>query len=447
MSDTNNIIPDEVTTETAPPEPVSKEYEKLGGDKEDNGIRKEEVAPEEEKQGPSAAAAPNDSLPVLSENEKYEPSSSITKTVEQDKQQVLPMNVPESSQSSDEATSEPSQPLRLSNSSEVGSVVDDGTLGITLESNLSREQGETNDEVDAGDEPVAVSPPPTAAAETKDEGVEDLQQQQEVQPGEKEEEKQVKEEAKSAAAVEDAALIKEETPAAARDSALPSPVAENNEKEADSTTQQAQSTSSPPPSKAPEQGSEPIIDQQQNEQPILIDTDDLVAIQIQEETAPQQLVGTATTDEIINSGGFAPSIGVALTGETTPATPAFVNDGFALWEKNRREWLNRNRAVDAADGNDASSEGSGSCSQPSTNNESNALFVATTRGRGRGRSRPPAQPTTATPLDVDDIIDIIFASPRQIREEGGPRAFPKPVTLPQMIDILVDLWEAEGLDV
>jgi hypothetical protein len=40
----------------------------------------------------------------------------------------------------------------------------------------------------------------------------------------------------------------------------------------------------------------------------------------------------------------------------------------------------------------------------------------------------------------DEIIDIIFTSPKQIREEGGPRQFPQHVPLPQMIDILVDLW-------
>jgi len=72
----------------------------------------------------------------------------------------------------------------------------------------------------------------------------------------------------------------------------------------------------------------------------------------------------------------------------------------------------------------------------------------------------------AVPIEVDDIIDILF-SPRWrevtpvsntgTMEDGGqqqqqqqqlqhPRSFPQPVPLPQMVDILVDLWEAEGLD-
>lgn len=55
----------------------------------------------------------------------------------------------------------------------------------------------------------------------------------------------------------------------------------------------------------------------------------------------------------------------------------------------------------------------------------------------------------AVPIEVDEIIDVIF-SPRwrggAHNEEGPPRCFPQSVPLPQMVDILVDLWEAEGLD-
>lgn len=57
----------------------------------------------------------------------------------------------------------------------------------------------------------------------------------------------------------------------------------------------------------------------------------------------------------------------------------------------------------------------------------------------------------AVPVDVDGIIDVLF-DPRW-RGGGGkvkspvPPRFPKNVPLPQMIDVLTDLWEAEGLDV
>jgi hypothetical protein len=32
------------------------------------------------------------------------------------------------------------------------------------------------------------------------------------------------------------------------------------------------------------------------------------------------------------------------------------------------------------------------------------------------------------------------------QEHGPPRRFPQNVPLMQMVDVLVDLWEAEGLD-
>ena len=92
-----------------------------------------------------------------------------------------------------------------------------------------------------------------------------------------------------------------------------------------------------------------------------------------------------------------------------------ANTGLELWERTREEWLahNSNR-----NGNDTDS---------------------TTRA-------------VAVPVEVDDIIDVIFA-PRwrgvatPDDEAGPPKRFPQNVPLPQMVDILQDLWEAEGLDV
>ena len=60
----------------------------------------------------------------------------------------------------------------------------------------------------------------------------------------------------------------------------------------------------------------------------------------------------------------------------------------------------------------------------------------------------------AVELDVDGVIDVLF-DPRWRGGSGVGRArmslepprFPTNVPLPQMIDVLTDLWEAEGLDV
>ena len=91
---------------------------------------------------------------------------------------------------------------------------------------------------------------------------------------------------------------------------------------------------------------------------------------------------------------------------------AFVNHGFAAWEESRHHWLNHNK-----EGRD----------------------VAAIRRANNHH---------AVPINVDEIIDVVFASPRQLRANGGiGRNFPQPVALPQMVDILQDLWEAEGLDV
>ncbi|GKY98906.1 hypothetical protein MPSEU_000846400 [Mayamaea pseudoterrestris] len=83
----------------------------------------------------------------------------------------------------------------------------------------------------------------------------------------------------------------------------------------------------------------------------------------------------------------------------------YINHGLAFWEHARKEWLGPRSDTDS----------------------SSAKAVA-------------------APVDVDEIIDVLFATPKQLREEGGPRKFPQPVALPQMIDLLTDLWEAEGLD-
>jgi hypothetical protein len=53
----------------------------------------------------------------------------------------------------------------------------------------------------------------------------------------------------------------------------------------------------------------------------------------------------------------------------------------------------------------------------------------------------------AKPLDVDEIIDLIFSQRWRTHQESDKANFPEPVPLPQMVDILVDLWEAEGLDI
>ena len=85
------------------------------------------------------------------------------------------------------------------------------------------------------------------------------------------------------------------------------------------------------------------------------------------------------------------------------STATFVNHGLAVWEKNREKWLER----------------------------------------ATGESKTAKH---AKPLNVDLIIDAIFTTPQKLRVNGGiSEKFPQSVPLPQLVDILQDLWEAESL--
>ena len=64
---------------------------------------------------------------------------------------------------------------------------------------------------------------------------------------------------------------------------------------------------------------------------------------------------------------------------------------------------------------------------------------------------------TAISIDVDEIIDIVISNrwrdaPAKSKMGGKAGAkidgcsFSHPIPLPQMIDVLTDLWEAEGLE-
>ena len=116
----------------------------------------------------------------------------------------------------------------------------------------------------------------------------------------------------------------------------------------------------------------------------------------------QEESSIAQVDDSVIEGDSEMKSKAQEEGEAEPE--AFVNQGLARWEESRSEWLTLNRVEN------------------------------------------PERTAHATPLEVDDIIDVIFMSSRQVREQGGPRFFPQPVPLPQMVDILQDLWEAEGLD-
>ncbi|KAL3773780.1 hypothetical protein ACHAW5_002988 [Stephanodiscus triporus] len=140
-----------------------------------------------------------------------------------------------------------------------------------------------------------------------------------------------------------------------------------------------------------------------------------------------------------------------------PPPDEFVNTGLRRWEEIRHRWLSSS----------SSSSGVKSNTAPAA--------AAAVAGGGGGRLRH------AKDVDIDEVIDLIVSNrwrqqqppppssaayaPSSSRNSSAPAddaaggtttrtmrgrddaCFPSPVSLPQMVDVLVDLWEAEGLDI
>ena len=139
---------------------------------------------------------------------------------------------------------------------------------------------------------------------------------------------------------------------------------------------------------------------------------------------------------------------------------AFVNIGLDKWERERSKWLsyNQNNGDSTNSQNNNKSKSSFFGSSLSISNKSNTSSSKSNNNNKRYHAKD---------IDTDEIIDLIFSN--RWRTTTTPEndvngknststsftnnskgkdsnAFPQPVPLPQMVDILVDLWEAEGLD-
>ncbi|KAL3785018.1 hypothetical protein HJC23_007939 [Cyclotella cryptica] len=111
----------------------------------------------------------------------------------------------------------------------------------------------------------------------------------------------------------------------------------------------------------------------------------------------------------------------------------FVNTGLHRWEEIRSDWL--------------SSCKSAASSTSSLNSKNHAkqidvddvidLIVS-----NRWRQQPPPPPSRGTCSSTSSLDTARSATKR--RDDA---CFASPVSLPQMVDVLVDLWEAEGLDI
>lgn len=129
-----------------------------------------------------------------------------------------------------------------------------------------------------------------------------------------------------------------------------------------------------------------------------------------EDSTDKALVEPTTSEQAQVSAAEEPQAHTGADGMLADQQPSqrendFINHGLLRWEKAREKWLEHNK------------------------------------------TQAKKEPRHAKELPVDDIIDTVFMSSKQFAKQGGPTPFPENVPLPQMIDILQDLWEAEGLDV
>ena len=76
-------------------------------------------------------------------------------------------------------------------------------------------------------------------------------------------------------------------------------------------------------------------------------------------------------------------------------------------------------------------------------------------GDGINTTTNPTSPSSVSTAQTSELLLLQTPNnvapppqtPRQQQQSSLPPRFPQNVPLPQMIDVLVDLWEAEGLDV
>ena len=146
---------------------------------------------------------------------------------------------------------------------------------------------------------------------------------------------------------------------------------------------------------------------------------------------------------------------------TTPEPEKFVNTGLQRWEEIRNQWL---ASASAGGGGSSSTTSSSASSSASTTNSSSVPPPSSPSSSSARQSKKPKR--HARDIDIDEVIDLIVSNrwrqtlPKNLTSSStssldtaknatrrrDEACFPNPVSLPQMVDVLVDLWEAEGLD-
>lgn len=133
-------------------------------------------------------------------------------------------------------------------------------------------------------------------------------------------------------------------------------------------------------------------------------------------SAVNELVTTAKSLNVVGSAGPTSDSSTASSKEK------FVNTGFNRWEEIRNQWV--------------SSAVAGKSKRHAKDIDMDEVIDLVVSNRWR-QQLPKGMSSSSSSLDT-------AKSATKRRDEA---CFANPVALPQMVDLLVDLWEAEGLDI
>jgi hypothetical protein len=146
-------------------------------------------------------------------------------------------------------------------------------------------------------------------------------------------------------------------------------------------------------------------------------------------------IAASTRNLSVNDASASETSNAALEQQSTSSQSSdcdeeFVNTGLHRWEQIRHEWLL-------------------SCKSPSTSThvkrhassiDVDEVIDLIVSNRWRQQAPPP---TTKGAYSSASSLDTA----RSATKRRDDACFAEPVSLPQMVDVLVDLWEAEGLDI
>jgi len=121
----------------------------------------------------------------------------------------------------------------------------------------------------------------------------------------------------------------------------------------------------------------------------------------------------------------------------------FVNTGLQRWEEIRHRWLTSSSSI--SEQTSYSSSASSTTSRIKTRHHAKDIDIDEVIDLIVSNRWRQQQPPVSSSRNSSTLSSVDVAGGAQTKRDDA--CFPSPVSLPQMVDVLVDLWEAEGLDI